>query len=152
MTSPTNRNLDTPTLEELRIEGCKIADQISRAAALINLDYAAASGVLNDHLWPRCHGMPEGLAHDFLKLQLMNAKEDLADLTSPWGYRWGPDRDRLMETQDILEASRFLAALQDHLMVKFQDDAARAKDLRQHLAGIAALIDAVTGPSAAVKK
>ena len=64
--------------------------------------------------------MPEGLAHDFLKLQLMNAKEDLADLTSPWGYRWGPDRDRLMETQDILEASRFLSALQDHLMLKIK--------------------------------
>lgn len=45
MTSPTSRNLDTPTLEEIRIEGCKIASQTSGAAALINLDYAAASGV-----------------------------------------------------------------------------------------------------------
>ena len=94
-----HENPGAPTLAEIRTEGCRIVDQIREATALINIDYEAASGVLHDRLWPYCHALARGPAQDFLKLQLMNAKEDLGELTSPWGYHWGPDRDRLMETQ-----------------------------------------------------
>ena len=147
-----HENSGAPTLTEIRTEGCRIVDQIREATALINIDYEAASGVLHDRLWPYCHALARGPAQDFLKLQLMNAKEDLGELTSPWGYHWGPDRDRLMETQDVFEGTRLLATLKDHLVEKIPADAGRAENLRNHLVGLAALLDAAARHSVTAKQ
>ena len=147
-----HENPGAPTLAEIRTEGCKIVDQIREATALMNLDYEAASGVLQGRLWPYCHTLAKGPAQDFLELQLMNAKEDLGELTSPWGYHWGPDRDRLMETQDVFEGTRILAALKDHLGEKIPADAVRAENLRNHLVGLAALLDAAARHSVTAKQ
>lgn len=152
MTDFENNGLNAPTLTEIRTEGCRITDRISGAETLINLDYGAASAVLAERLWPYCHAMAKGPAQEFLELRLMNAKEDLSDLTSPWRYHWGPDRDRLMETQDALEASRILAVFKEHLEEKITTDAARAENLRKHLIGLAELIDAVARHSGTAKR
>ena len=147
-----HENSGAPTLTEIRTEGCRIVDHIREATALINIDYEAASGVLHDRLWPYCHALARGPAQDFQKLQLMNAKEDLGELTSPWGYHWGPDRDRLMETQDVFEGTRLLAKLKDHLGEKVPADAVRAENLRSHLVGLLALLDAAARHSVTAKQ
>ena len=147
-----HENSGASTLAEIRTEGSRIVDQIQEATAPINLDYEAASGVLQDRLWPYCHALSKGPAQDFLALQLMNAKEDLGELTSPWGYHWGPDRDRLMETQDVFEGTRLLAKLKDHLGEKVPADAVRAENLRSHLVGLLALLDAAARHSVTAKQ
>ena len=152
MTKRENSNSGAPTLAEIRTEGCKIADQMSEAATLINLNYQSASAVLGDTLWPYCHAMAKGPAQDFLELLLMDAKEDLGTLTSPWEYHWGPDRDRLMETQDIPEATRIVATLKEHLGEKIPADAVKAENLRNHLVGLAALLDAAARHSVTAKQ
>ncbi len=147
-----HENSGAPTLAEIQTEGCRIVDQIREATALINLDYETASGVLQDHLWPYCHALASRPAQDVVELQLMNAKEDLGELTSPWGYHWGPDRDRLMETQDVFEGTRILATLKDRLGEKISADAVRAENLRIHLVGLAALLDAAARHSVTAKQ
>ena len=147
-----HENPGAPTLAEIQTKGCRIVDQIREATALINLDYEAASGVLQGRLWPYCHALAKGPAQDFLELQLMNAKEDLGELTSPWGYHWGPDRDRLMGTQDVFEGTRILATLKDHLREKIPADAVRAENLRSHLVGLSALLDAAARQSVTAKQ
>jgi len=132
---------DPALLEKLQVDGRKVVDQITTASALIDLDYRVAMGVLNDRLWPYCHAIKNGPAHDFLELQLMNAKEDLGDLTSPWGYKWGPDRDRLIATNEVSEARRIVSTLEKYLAEDIPADAAKAKELRWHLVGLAALLD-----------
>jgi hypothetical protein len=58
------------------------------------------------------------------------------------GREWdSPDRDLLLKTEDISEAKRIASILEKHLIERMPADAADAKHLREHLIGLAALLD-----------